>query len=237
MTELKLAMLIPTRQRPKAALEAAGEALRLAGGDTTILVCVDGDDDPGYRDDAFVQPGLTRCTHPVRSGLVATLNRWSVFALKFIDCGFTHVGFMGDDHRARTHGWDLTLMESAGGGLAYGNDLLQRSLLPTSIVMHADIVRGVGRMVPPALWHMYCDDYWLALGRAGEGHGCGITYRDDVIIEHMHPSAGKAELDESYQETNSPEQFETDREAWRQFVLAGGVEMDLAQVLQYRRSR
>lgn len=234
---MRLAMLIPSRQRPKAAWEAAYGALERAQGDTHIFVCVDGDDDPGYHDDAALMvPGVHRCYKSTRHGLVATLNRWGWAAAdgKLSTEPFTHIGFMGDDHRVRTPGWDLTLMETAGTGLAYGNDLLQRSLLPTAIVMHADIVRALGRMAPPTLWHMYCDDYWLALGRAGNGHGVGITYRDDVVIEHLHPAAGKAQMDDSYNRTNSPQQFEADREAWRQFVLDGGVEADLYQILAHR---
>ncbi len=50
-------------------------------------------------------------------------------------------------------------------------------------------------MVPPALIHMYADNFWLAIGRAMRR----IEYLDDVIVEHLHPAAGKSEMDASYQ--------------------------------------
>ncbi len=45
------------------------------------------------------------------------------------------------------------------------------------------------------------DNYWRDLGTAA---GC-LTYLPDAIVEHLHPSAGKAALDEGYGRVNAPE--------------------------------
>lgn len=228
-------MLVPTRGRPDAAWEAAGEAMRLSRAATQVYLLVDGDDDPRYNDGTTLAAGVYRCFSPRHRGMVATLNYWATRILEpcpptFVPEPYTHVGFMGDDHRPRTVGWDLLLMQDAGDGIAYGNDLFQGARLPTSVVMHADIVRALEYMALPALGHLYVDDHWLALGRAmGK-----ITYRDDVVIEHMHPSAGKAPTDDQYRRVNSPERFEADRDAYREHLLAGGFEREVETIRRYR---
>ena len=41
---------------------------------------------------------------------------------------------------------------------------------------------------------MYVDDAWMAWGQA-----VGIEFLEDVVIEHLHPTAGKSETDASYE--------------------------------------
>jgi hypothetical protein len=36
------------------------------------------------------------------------------------------------------------------------------------------------------------------------------VYLPDVIIEHLHPAAGKAEMDEGYARVNQPKWYEED---------------------------
>jgi hypothetical protein len=106
------------------------------------------------------------------------------------------LGHVGDDHLFRTAGWDgiieATLPEP---GIAYGDDLLQGELLPTAVFMSSVIPRTLGWMALPGTRHMYIDNAWKELGK---GLGA-LHYRPDVIIEHMHPGAGKAESDEGYE--------------------------------------
>jgi hypothetical protein len=136
----------------------------------------------------------------------------------------------GDDHRVRTRGWDEALTDAAGPvGIAYGDDLIQGVELPTSVVMSSDIVRTLGQMVPPTLQHLFVDDYWKALG-IGIGQ---LHYVPEVVIEHMHPSAGKAEMDDSYAITNHPDRYESDSAAWKAYRDDGplGEDLDKLSVL------
>jgi hypothetical protein len=122
------------------------------------------------------------------------------------------VGFMGDDHRPRTLGWDseyiraLTTLSGRcsnrskpGVGMVYGNDMLQGEALPTQVAMTTSIPATLGRMVPHELAHLYTDTYWKELGeKLGK-----ITYLSGVVVEHMHPGAGKAVIDEGYEFSGS----------------------------------
>ncbi len=80
-------------------------------------------------------------------------------------------------------------------------------------------MRALGWMMLPTAQHMYVDNAVLELGRA-TGR---ILYRPNVIIEHLHPVAGKAAWDASYRESNADERYVADRtafEAWRAEQLA-----------------
>jgi hypothetical protein len=127
------------------------------------------------------------------------------------------IGFMGDDHRPRTKGWDaayLDALHSLGTGIVYGDDLLQGRNLPTQCAMTADIVAALGGMAPVNLRHMYVDNFWRELGRNAE---C-LRYLPDVVVEHLHPVAGKAEWDEGYTKVNAPEVFAQDEDAFREYL-------------------
>jgi hypothetical protein len=80
-------------------------------------------------------------------------------------------------------------------------------------------------MMLPACQHMYVDTAILALGAAAGR----ITYRSDVVIEHLHPYAGKAQMDESYRESNGAARFEADRKAFEAWH-ADGLAEDAAKV-------
>lgn len=243
----KVTLIIPTRERPEAALHAAGEALHHAElPNTQVVISVDGphetDQHHAYLEIPWVLgSNVEVIADPTHRGLVGTLNRRAVQTartqlMKDHHCRrgdqcqrTTHIAFMGDDHRVRTHGWDRRLADAAGPwGISYGNDLLRGADLPTAVMMSADLVRVLGKMAPEELWHMYCDDYWAALGRE-LGH---LVYLDDVIIEHMHPAAGKAQVDESYRQTNSPEVYSADAAAWDAYLRAGLLAQDVLHIGQ-----
>ena len=116
---------------------------------------------------------------------------------------------MGDDHRPRTDGWDtkmLAALRELGTGVVYGDDLLQGERLCTSWAMTSDIVRALGRMVPAPVEHMFCDNAVMDLAKAAK---C-LRYLPDVVIEHLHPLAGKADWDPGYWRVNRPTSTERD---------------------------
>jgi hypothetical protein len=75
-------------------------------------------------------------------------------------------------------------------------------------------VRELGYMAPPELVHMYVDNWWLALGR---GARC-IRYAPDVVVEHLHPAAGKAEWDDGHKRVNAPEMYRRDEQTFAQLT-------------------
>lgn len=201
-----LVVVVPSRGRPEAARELWNAFGETCTADTQLVVALD-DDDP-TKDE---YPGApTTFTGPSRS-MVEALNGAAVsFAGGVFGMSPPFaVGFLGDDHRPRTKGWDtayLDALRELGTGIVYGNDLLQKENLPTQCAMTADIIRTLGYMAPSNLTHLAVDNYWLALGTNAE---C-IRYLPNVIVEHCHPVAGKAAWDEGYMRVNAPDMYARD---------------------------
>lgn len=201
-----LAVVVPSRGRPEAAFELMAAFAATCTADTELVIAVD-DTDPAL--DAY-RAAASRCT------LVVGPSTTMVEALNQAVAGYPETarepfafGFMGDDHRPRTVGWDARYLETLrdlGVGMVYGDDLLQREKLPTQIAMTTDIVRALGWMAPPALVHLAVDNWWLELGQRA---GC-IRYLPDVVVEHMHPVAGKAEWDDGHRRVNQPAMYHQD---------------------------
>jgi hypothetical protein len=79
-------------------------------------------------------------------------------------------------------------------GIAYGNDLIHGERLPSAPFVSARIVNALGWYFLPTAEHMYGDDALRILGQALGS----IHYLPDVIVEHMHPAVKKGKWDEGY---------------------------------------
>ncbi len=196
-----------------------------------LLVVVDEDDDTKHDYRAVLKPGPDWVnwvlTSPGRKpAMVDALNRWAVRMADSHDA----IGFMGDDHRPRTKGWDFDLGASClRGNLAYGNDLVHGEAIPTQIAMPARYVKAMGYMAPPAFRHLYVDNWWRSLG----GY-VGIEYMPGVVIEHMHPIVGKAEWDDTYKTANDGHLYDADRETYDRLRSDGSIEADATKCLAVR---
>jgi hypothetical protein len=216
-----LLVVVPTRGRPHAVAPII-EAWNVTGAwdDAELLFVVDADDPtlPNYRDAlALARPD----GWPAPAGLMVA-DRWQPLVPKLNEAVAAHVddyfalGFAGDDHRPRSASWARTMLAALvdmGTGVVYGNDLLQGKRLASSWVMTSDIVRTLGRMVPAPVEHMYCDNAVMDLAADA---GC-LAYLPDVVIEHLHPLAGKAEWDPGYYRVNRAEQFAADGDAYQRW--------------------
>jgi hypothetical protein len=103
---------------------------------------------------------------------------------------------LGDDHRPRTQDWDTTLFGRLVGApsFAYGDDRVHGEGLPTAVMMSTSVYGALRYIAPPVLGHLYVDNTWKAWGQGVDR----LTYRPDVILEHLHPLVGKAEDDDTY---------------------------------------
>lgn len=215
----RLLLIVPSRKRPKACAELLEEFLKTSE-DAEIVFGLDDDDKSQFPTEVLEAAEINP-----RLRMGGTLN---LLAKKHAD-NYDYIGFMGDDHRPRTQGWDRILCDAIGDkpGVAYGDDLLQGANLPTAVVLSSSIVRKIGYMVPPVLVHMYMDNFWKELG---EGLN-NIHYRPDVVIEHLHYLAGKAINDLQYQEVNSAAVYEKDRisyEAYKEHQFAEDIKAILS---------
>jgi hypothetical protein len=215
---MSLLVLVPSRGRPTNALELLTEfEATKKFKHTTCLFVVD-EDDPEL--DAYLEllpSGNIEINESIGS-MVRALN--AAATLHSAIGVYNYIGFFGDDHRPRTKGWDkifVTKLDRRGGGFAYGNDLYQGANLPTQVVMSSSIISALGWMAPPVLKHLWVDNAWRSLGSA-TGR---LFYFPEVVIEHLHPFAGKAAMDMGYQRVNSSEMIDHDKAAFARWMANG----------------
>lgn len=224
-----LIVIVPSRGRPAAA-RALVETFRNTCSANVFLAFAVDQDDPERVEYETVGDGKT-------SGVLFTPSQnmgeaLNAVALLFLSQEPFAIAFMGDDHCPRTYGWDteyLKALRELGTGIVYGNDLLQGENLPTQVAMTSDIIRALGYMAPPALVHLYLDNFWKVLGNGAE---C-LRYLPDVIVEHRHPLVGKAEWDEGYQRVNAPAVYEHDKTVFEEWLRTSMVS-DVAKVRALR---
>lgn len=212
--QVETLVICPSRARPDnmAALLAAWEK---TGAAATLAVCLDQDDPclPEYMTMLDASPSNVI---PL-GGAWRSLCDWvNTVAVQWrMAEPFDIIGQIGDDHHPRTPGWDVAVEDAMKPlGVVYCNDLHQGEVLPTAAFLDAEIVRRLGYMVPPTIQHLYMDSYFKSLGeRLGT-----LAYLPDVVIEHMHPHAGKADMDDGYRQVNSPEAYRTGKAAYSAYV-------------------
>lgn len=200
-------VILPTRSRPDSA-ERCINALKEHSTISDFVIAIDDDQSDLY-------PRLDGVTYEVnpRLRMNGTLN---LVANKYTD-KYETIFFLGDDHLVQTPAWDQYLsgaIAQKGYGLAYGNDLLQGVGLATAVMMSTNIIKPVGYMAPPKLVHLFMDNYWMTLGkRLGT-----LWYFEKVIIEHLHPVAGKVAWDDQYREANSDEVSNGDKKEFTRYL-------------------
>lgn len=204
-----LLTLVPTRNRVENALGFLDVFYKTSTEDDSGLLFVVGTEDPRLEEyKRYIQP----------RHLVIFPERGIVKAMNYVvSCGYAEeyeaVGFMGDDHRPRTIGWDksyISNLRDLGHGFVYGNDLLMGERIPTQVAISLPIIQTLGYFGHPSFTHLNVDVSWYDLG-----HAIGrIRYLPDVVVEHVHPAAGKALNDEGYMWANSSEMVARDGKAY-----------------------
>jgi len=219
---MSLIVICPSRGRPVKAREAydAFEATR-SSEDTKMVFVVDADDDTFTE---YVKQKVPIATYQHEGGgMGPPLNVASAEYAQHYDI----VGFTGDDHRFRTRGWDAAITKALteDAGFAYGNDLI-RSDIPTQVFINSRIVLALGWMCLPGAKHLYLDNTWATLGSTAR---C-LFYLPDVVIEHCHPVAGTAEMDEGYARVNAHSMYQHDSRVFNDWVASGRAAIDIETV-------
>lgn len=196
-------VVLPSRGRPEKA-HTALSLLREHSCISDICLAIDDDQSDLYerQDDIIYE------VNP-RRRMNGTLN---LVATKYAK-DYQSIFFLGDDHLVRTPAWDVKLfapIKKRGYGLSYGDDLFQGQALATSLMMSTNIIEILGFMAPPALIHLYMDNFWMHIGQSLQ---C-LDFVPDVIIEHMHYAINKSAVDSQYLEVNSAEMYAEDRKSF-----------------------
>jgi hypothetical protein len=209
MSNLKLAITVPTRGRPhnlERLAKAVKETCKL---EYELFARID-------EDDSSVYPELDNVTYVVgpRIFFTASLNELAKIAS---EQDFTHVAILGDDVLPETIGWDEIMVKSLPElGVAYGSDGLEHLHppdLPTHVVVPMEMYRRLGWLGMPTSRHLFLDNAWRELGRLTE-----FIYHPDVKLSHLHRWNKAAPDDKTYREANDKQKREDDRiafETWR----------------------
>lgn len=210
--------IVPSRGRPHNIIELV-EAWEATRTHAKLWICTDDNDPKVEQYQALKLPPWATLWQQERLRLGPTLNFYALRYLKLVQ-ERTTIGFMGDDHRPRTYGWDTQFSSVAATGPAviYGNDLIQGANLPTSVCITDDIIRTLGYMVPPGAIHLFLDNMWRTIGtQLG-----ALKYVPEVVIEHVHPVAQKAQWDAGYVEVNSQEVWDSDEKTYNFWLAQSG---------------
>jgi hypothetical protein len=202
-----MCVVVPSRGRPENA-ERLAQAFKDTNTEADLYVIID-NDDPKWDEYAKSQNYKKLPADNKTGGCAKSLNTGAVNLLDITKYPlYDYFVFMGDDHLPRTQGWDKAFIHALGQntGIVYGDDLLQGSNLPTAFGMSRDLVEELQGMTFPGCVHLFFDNFVKQLGLDLEY----LKYLPDVIIEHLHPVAGKAEMDEGYARVNQPKWYEQD---------------------------
>ena len=219
-----LVILVPSRNRPESIAELI-KSLDETETESDLIVIVDSDEP---QMDAYLELGCdVLMVEKNGKGMAKPLN----FAANHYRDKYRHFAFLGDDHRPRTKNWDtifINALDELGIGLVYGNDLLQGENLATAVAMSGEIVKELNGMVPQDMIHLYLDNFWMTLGKDLNA----LRYIPEVVLEHLHPIAGKAEWDDQYREVNAPEVYSADKAALDNYLASDAYRELLKQLEQ-----
>ena len=218
---MPIIVVTPTRGRVQKARETYEAFTKTKRDPHSQMRFIIDKDDPDY--DAYVASGVPYASFEHEGGgMGPPMNAAAAEYAKTFDI----VGFIGDDHRFRSVGWDVVISHTLrNGGMAFGNDLARHDI-PTEVFISSDIVQALGWFCLPGAKHLYLDNTWAQVGREA---GC-LTYLPDVIIEHVHAFFGKAEMDEGYRRVNHPTMYEHDAKIYREWNESGQAARDIETV-------
>ena len=189
-------LLVPTRNRPDSILRLIDSLEQKTAdiGSIELLLYFD-EDDLSCEHINFRRWSFVRIVTGPRKTLSVC---WNVLAE---NAGGEWLFLLGDDVIFRTQGWDTNFSKvcdriSDRIGLVFCNDGFWRARFAAHFCISKTWVNTVGRFVPPYFPSDF-NDLWLdevatRLGRR--------FYVPNVLIEHMHPNFGKAELDVTHLE-------------------------------------
>ena len=204
---MKMCVVVPSRGRPENA-ERLAQAFKDTNTEADLYIVID-NDDPKWNEYAKSENYKKLPADNKTGGCAKSLNTGAVYLLDITKFPlYDYFVFMGDDHLPRTENWDKAFIQALGQntGIVYGDDLLQGANLPTAFGMSRDLVNELRGMTFPGCVHLFFDNFVKQLGLDLEY----LKYLPDVIIEHLHPVAGKAEMDEGYARVNQPKWYEND---------------------------
>jgi hypothetical protein len=210
----RMLLIVPSRGRPEN-IKRLCEALVNTNADLDLAVGVD-QDDPTLEQYKAIQNEypFQLWISQERKRFAATVNYIALHSHE----DYKYLAWMGDDHVPHTLYWDQLYrneLDKAGVGVVYGNDLVQGENIATELAFTSNIVEALGYAIPDGFIHLFVDNYFMELGKSIDR----LVYLPDVIVQHMHYSAGSAQEDQTYREANSPANWSNDERRFHEYVV------------------
>lgn len=115
-----------------------------------------------------------------------------------------YVLLLNDDVVCRTPAWDARVVAPFaelpdGVALVWCNDLFRGPIMPSFPLLSRRTCELMGGVCPPDYNRDYIDTHLFDIFKKLEALGHRRTvYLEDVVLEHLHHEAGKAEFDATY---------------------------------------
>jgi len=193
----KISLLHATRGRPAMAYKARATWLDRAADPDAIehIFALD-------LDDETIGPFIT-CRHVINPGAgpVAAWNKAARFSKGEI------LIQLSDDWQPPMH-WDKLILKAMGDTskpavLAVSDGHRTDNLLCMAILTRARYEQQ-GYLFDPAFFSMFSDNHFT-----DRAYADGVVIEaKEIVIEHMHPAFGLAEMDETYARSNAPANYE-----------------------------
>lgn len=214
MTNIKLAVAVPTRGRPHNLSRLADALRKTCEVEYQLFARLDNDDQSEY-------PELPNTTYLIGDRIFYA-NSVNEIAAKALKDGYTHIAILGDDVLPETKGWDKIMIDALPDlGVAYGSDGLEHlhgEDLPTHVVVPIEMYKRLGWLGLPTLRHLFCDNVWRELGKLTK-----FIYLPHVKLTHLHRWNQSAPDDTTYQEANDKKKREKDRRAFERWRDGDGL--------------
>lgn len=192
-----ISIIVPTRKRPNQFTRLVDNIVDTVSDiqNVELLVYIDDDDDESI-------PALTAAAE--RIDINAVQGNKLIGSQMYNELGKIARGdilmFGADDIVFGNSLWDLVVQDEFDKFedkilLVYGNDGFQNGRIATHGFIHRYWMELVGYVLPPKLASAYTDEWVTDLAiRVGRN-----KYLPNLMVEHLHPAAGKAPTDETYQ--------------------------------------
>lgn len=216
-------IIVPSRHRPHNVERLINSWRATTDGTSELLICLDEDDADNYS----IPGDVSVLVRPrMRLG-----DWWNYAATNYHSHNdIRFMGFLGDDNTFGTSDWEKKITEPLRDriGISYGNDQYHGVNLCTSAVLSVEIIEVLGYACPPKQIHLFLDNFWMAVGMGINR----LSFVGDVSIEHHHHTIGKSPFDDIYQEVNSEEMWQHDRDAWTEYCK-NDLASDIAKLKEY----
>lgn len=199
----KILIILPSKARPEKVEKFYSTWRQTTDGYSDIITCLDDDDVTikQYKKYPDIMMSIGK-----GGSVCGVYNR--AFEL-YPDYKYYYL--VADDIRFRSTHWEEAFIEklekNGGKGICYGNDLMFMKELSTAPFISGNIVRALGHLALPGLWHMWVDRYWYEIGKGLNK----LFYFPDLIMEHIHYKVGKSEADPLYLSFNTKKVYEHDK--------------------------